>query len=102
MELSIELPEGIRRTGPAEAQRIGEITAEAFRDDPFNLWLFRNFAGIRALFLLQALAILLKTPLDEQGASATAPSRAIPISPTPICSASACASVRGAPASGGG
>ena len=54
MELSIELPKGIRQTGPAEAKRIGEITAEAFRGDPFNLWLFRNFAGMRALFLLQA------------------------------------------------
>ncbi|WP_086619760.1 GNAT family N-acetyltransferase [Erythrobacter tepidarius] len=54
MELSIELPEAIRRAGPAEARRIGEITAEAFREDPFSLWLFRNFAGIRALFLLQA------------------------------------------------
>lgn len=54
MECSITWPEGIRRAGPSEAQRIGEITAEAFRNDPFNLWLFSNFAGIRALFLLQA------------------------------------------------
>lgn len=54
MEDSIQLPEGIRRTGLAEAQRIGDITAEAFREDPFNLWLFRNYAGIRALFVLQA------------------------------------------------
>ena len=54
MEALIELPDGIRRTGPGDAGRIGEITADAFRNDPFNLWLFHNFAGIRALFRLQA------------------------------------------------
>ncbi len=50
----IRLPDGIHRTGPEDAERIGDITADAFRADPFNLWLFHNFAGIRALFRLQA------------------------------------------------
>lgn len=54
VEEFITLPEGIERAGIAEAGRIGDITADAFRADPFNLWLFRNFAGIRALFRLQA------------------------------------------------
>jgi ribosomal protein S18 acetylase RimI-like enzyme len=54
VEHSIQLAEELQRAGLADAARIGEITAEAFRHDPFNLWLFRNFAGIRALFGLQA------------------------------------------------
>ena len=54
MENAIQLPDGIVRTGPSEATHVGEITADAFREDPFNLWLFHRFGGIRALFLLQS------------------------------------------------
>lgn len=54
MEELIELPDGIHRTGLREAGHVGDITADAFRNDPFNLWLFHSFAGIRALFMLQA------------------------------------------------
>ena len=50
----IELPEGITRAGRGEGGLIGDITADAFRNDPFNLWLFGRYAGIRALFRLQA------------------------------------------------
>ena len=39
---------------PSDGERIGAITAAAFARDPVNLWLFRNFAGIRALFDAQA------------------------------------------------
>ena len=57
MEDAIELPPDIVRAGPGDAKKIGDITADAFRNDPFNLWLFENFAGIRALFDLQATGI---------------------------------------------
>lgn len=50
----IRLGEELRRAGPGDAARLGEITADAFRTDPFNLWLFGRFAGIRNLFDLQA------------------------------------------------
>ena len=50
----IELGAGLTRTGKAEAGLVGDITADAFRNDPFNLWLFGNFAGVRALFRLQS------------------------------------------------
>lgn len=53
----IELGDHCRRAGTGEAGLIGEITADAFRNDPFNLWLFGNFAGIRNLFHLQARSI---------------------------------------------
>ena len=54
LEEAIDLPPGITPTLPRDAGRIGDITADAFRNDPFNIWLFKNFAGIRALFRLQA------------------------------------------------
>jgi GNAT superfamily N-acetyltransferase len=53
----IDLGEHCRRAGRAEAKLLGAITADAFRNDPFNLWLFGNFAGISNLFHLQARSI---------------------------------------------
>ncbi|WP_435417792.1 GNAT family N-acetyltransferase [Parerythrobacter aurantius] len=53
----IDLGEDCRRAGPEEAKLVGTITADAFRNDPFNRWLFGNFAGIRNLFHLQARSI---------------------------------------------
>jgi len=53
-DTDIALPEGIHRAGPQQARKLGAITADAFRHDPFNLWLFGNFAGIENLFQLQA------------------------------------------------
>ena len=50
----IDLPDGFDRTPLSGARLIGDITADAFRRDPFNLWLFGGYAGIRALFRLQA------------------------------------------------
>ena len=50
----IELGSQLQRAGPKDSTRLGEITADAFRNDPFNLWLFRCFAGINALFHAQA------------------------------------------------
>lgn len=52
--MQIELNEGMVRAGREDADKIGEITADAFREDPFNRWLFGNFAGIRTLFHMQA------------------------------------------------
>ena len=50
----IELPDGFSLAGKADAGHVGDITADAFRHDPFNAWLFGTYAGIRALFRLQA------------------------------------------------
>lgn len=50
----IDLGRDLRQAGKSDAARLGEITADAFREDPFNLWLFGRFAGIRNLFRLQA------------------------------------------------
>ena len=53
-DTDILLPQGIHRAGLRQARKLGAITADAFRHDPFNLWLFGNFAGIENLFRLQA------------------------------------------------
>ncbi|MDG5748561.1 GNAT family N-acetyltransferase [Qipengyuania sp. XHP0207] len=53
-ESDIDLGPRLERAGPRNALRLGSVTADAFRDDPFNAWLFGNFAGIEHLFHLQA------------------------------------------------
>lgn len=53
-EQDITLGQGLVRAGPREHTVLGEITSDAFRDDPFNRWLFGNYSGIRQLFHLQA------------------------------------------------
>ncbi|QPC99808.1 GNAT family N-acetyltransferase [Qipengyuania soli] len=50
IDLGLQLNHASKR----DARKIGSITADAFRNDPFNLWLFGNFAGIRNLFHMQA------------------------------------------------
>jgi GNAT superfamily N-acetyltransferase len=50
----IELGQEMRPAASGDAAKIGDITGDAFRSDPFNLWLFGKFAGIRNLFNLQA------------------------------------------------
>lgn len=47
----IELGQGLARATPKDAAQVGEITADAFRDDPFNRWLLGTQAGIRGVFL---------------------------------------------------
>lgn len=52
--MQVDLGEELKLAGPGDAAKIGSITADAFRNDPFNIWLFGNFAGINALFNAQA------------------------------------------------
>lgn len=47
----IDLGTDLARAGPAEARLVGDITADAFADDPFNLWLVGTRAGVRGIFL---------------------------------------------------
>lgn len=52
--MQIELDNSFVEAAPGDAKIFGDITADAFRNDPFNLWLFGNFAAISALFHAQA------------------------------------------------
>jgi len=47
----IELGPDLTRATPRDARQVGEITADAFRDDPFNRWLLGTEAGIRGVFI---------------------------------------------------
>lgn len=50
LESSISLGSEFTRTQRSEADHVAEITADAFRHDPFNQWLFGNFDGMRMVF----------------------------------------------------
>ena len=50
----IELDDGLVRARTGEGGLVGDITAAAFRNDPFNLWMLGRYPAIRALFRHQA------------------------------------------------
>ncbi|MBM61429.1 MAG: hypothetical protein CL484_00605 [Acidobacteria bacterium] len=50
----LDLPQGLRRAKPEEWKLVGDITAEAFAQDPVASWTFGNVGGMRVAF--QALA----------------------------------------------
>ena len=47
---NIDLGDDLVLAGPAEADAVAQITADAFRDDPFNRWLFGSYAGMAGVF----------------------------------------------------
>lgn len=52
--MDITLPEGIRRCGAGDWRELAAITADAFRDDPVNRWLFGNPRAILSAFRVLA------------------------------------------------
>ena len=46
----IALGPDLIRAGRGEDRLIGDITADAFREDPFNRWLFGSFEGMAGVF----------------------------------------------------
>ncbi len=46
----LQLPHGVILAGKREAVQIGDITADAFQNDPFNLWLFGKFGAMEMTF----------------------------------------------------
>lgn len=42
--------EGIRNVDRSDAKLLADITADAFRNDPFNNWLFSGYAGMHRTF----------------------------------------------------
>lgn len=55
----IVLPEGMRRAVQADWRQVGGIIAEAFSEDPVNLWLFGNPAPMPAVFSALARSVYL-------------------------------------------
>ncbi|MGB3625867.1 MAG: GNAT family N-acetyltransferase [Henriciella sp.] len=60
MNLEISLPDAIRPATRKDWRQLGDITAEAFAEDPFNLWLFGGERALRPLFRIMARDIYLK------------------------------------------
>lgn len=50
----IRLPDTIRQGGPDTWEQLADITADAFRDDPVNRWLFGNPRAILSAFRVLA------------------------------------------------
>jgi GNAT superfamily N-acetyltransferase len=46
----VDFGDVLMRARPAEAKTVARITADAFRDDPFNRWLFGSYAGMTGVF----------------------------------------------------
>jgi len=58
--LQVELPDRLRAATRKDWRQVGDITAEAFAEDPFNLWLFGGERALRPLFRIMARDIYLK------------------------------------------
>lgn len=58
--LELDLPAGIKPANPLDWRQLGDITAEAFADDPVNRWVFGSEAAIRAAFRRLAQDIYLR------------------------------------------
>lgn len=75
--LDISLGDGLRQARAKDWKRLGDLTAEAFREDPFNLWLFGNPRALKSLFRIIAKDIYLKHGfchfIDDAGATMWAP-----------------------------
>ncbi|SDM51123.1 GNAT family N-acetyltransferase [Maricaulis salignorans] len=59
-ELDIALPDDLHRAGREDSALLGAITADAFRDDPVNDWIFGNETAMRQTF--RSLARRVYTP----------------------------------------
>lgn len=58
--LQIKLPDGVRHADRKDWRQVGDITAEAFAEDPFNLWIFGRARALKPLFRIMARDIYLK------------------------------------------
>ena len=56
----IALPDGMRAASPRDWPQLGAITAEAFAEDPVNLWIFGNTGPMADVFGALARAVYLK------------------------------------------
>jgi GNAT superfamily N-acetyltransferase len=69
----IELSDSLIPAGRDQADHIAEITADAFRNDPFNKWLFGNFDAMAITFRALARHVYTKRGycyrLGDQGAA---------------------------------
>lgn len=58
--MDVKLPEGVRCATRADWRQLGDITAEAFFDDPVNTWIFGTNRAIQSAFTVLARDIYAK------------------------------------------
>ena len=58
--MQIDLPDGLQHAGPTDWRKLADITAEAFAEDPVNLWLFGNPRTMKTVFSVLARGIYAK------------------------------------------
>ena len=58
--MQVDLSGGVRAATPADWRQLGDITAEAFADDPVNKWIFGNSRAIKSAFTVLARDIYTK------------------------------------------
>ncbi len=58
--MQIDLPETLQRAGPEDWKKLGDITAEAFAEDPINQWIFGNPRALKTVFSVLARAVYSK------------------------------------------
>lgn len=68
--MKINLPDQIRRADARDWQQLADITADAFRDDPVNNWLFGNPRSIQSAFRVLARDIYSKRGICHMAAGA--------------------------------
>ena len=56
----ITLPKDLRAAAPGDWRRVGAITAEAFAEDPVNLWIFGNTRPMQDVFSALARSVYLR------------------------------------------
>ncbi|WP_018146918.1 GNAT family N-acetyltransferase [Henriciella marina] len=80
--MNIDLPSDMRRAHKRDWQQLGDITAEAFRDDPVNRYLFGTPEGVRAAMRVLARHVYLPAGMchliDDKGATMWLPPGAGP------------------------
>ena len=80
--MNIDIPSDMRRAHKRDWQQLGDITAEAFRDDPVNRYLFGTPEGVRAAMRVLARHVYLPAGMchliDGKGATMWLPPGAEP------------------------
>ncbi|MBU1289146.1 MAG: GNAT family N-acetyltransferase [Alphaproteobacteria bacterium] len=61
--MQINLPDNVRAATQADWRQLGDITSEAFFDDPVNKWIFGTNRAIKSAFTILARDVYLKNGL---------------------------------------
>jgi len=71
--MQIDLPDRMQKARPKDWRKLGDITGEAFADDPVNRWIFGNPRAIRSAMTVLARSVYSKRGIchfvEDEGAT---------------------------------